>query len=83
MALFLDLAQGEEVTIGDGPEAVTIRADRKDRRRIRLGVTVAAREQVELRIGTAIVCTAQQEGRRIQLKLEADRAIPIHRSHKN
>lgn len=79
MALYLDIAQGEEVSIGEGPGEVTIRADRKDRRRIRLGITVGAREQVEIRIGDAIVCAAQEEGRRVQLKLEADRSIPIRR----
>jgi hypothetical protein len=79
LALFLDIAQGEEVTIGEGPEQVTIRADRKDRRKIRLGVLVGAREIIEIRIGDAILCTAQEEGRRVQLKLEANRSIPIQR----
>ncbi|MHB8708887.1 MAG: hypothetical protein ACYC9I_08430 [Desulfuromonadales bacterium] len=79
MALYLDIAQGEEVTIGEGSEQVTIRADRKNRRQIRIGVTVSARETIEIRIGDAIVCAAQEEGRRVQLKLEANRSIPIHR----
>lgn len=79
MALYLDIAQGEQVTIGEGPDQVTIRADRKDRRTIRLGLTVGAREQVEIRIGESIVCGIQEEGRRVQLRLEADRSIPIQR----
>ncbi len=82
MALYLDIAQGETVTIGEGPDQTTIKADRKDRRKIRLGLTVNARERVEIRIGDAIVCAAQEEGRRVQLKLEADRSIPIVRGKK-
>lgn len=79
MALFLDIAQGEFVTIGEGADQVTIKADRKNRRKIRLGVTIGAREKVEIRIGSDILCAAQEEGRRVQLRLEADRSIPIER----
>lgn len=79
MALYLDLVQGDQITIGEGPDQVTIRADRKDRRKIRLGVTVGAREQVEIRIGDTIVCGAQEEGRRVQLRITAPRSISIQR----
>jgi hypothetical protein len=82
VALYLDIDQGEEVTIGEGADCVTIRADRKDRRRFRLGVTVGAKETVEIRIGGTIVCGAQEEGRRVQLRLEADRSIPINYERK-
>jgi hypothetical protein len=38
VALYLDIDQGEEVTIGEGADCVTIRADRKDRVEQALGV---------------------------------------------
>lgn len=88
MSLFLDIAQGEHVTIGEeGPDQVVIRADRKDRKRIRLGLTMSSQDQVEIKIGgERIICGAQEEGRRVQLKLDADRSIPIemhnHQTHK-
>jgi len=82
LALYLDIAQGEQVTIGEGPDQVTIRADRKDRRKIRLGLTVGVREHVEIRIGEDIVCGVQEEGRRVQLKLTANRSIPIERTER-
>lgn len=64
MALYLDIAQGEEVTVGEGPDQVTISISPEDR------------QQVDIRIGS-ILCGIRLKGRRMKLKLGADRSIPI------